>query len=38
MADAEVVEIAGSFNGWKHRLKMNLDQPPESEDASNFRS
>ncbi|XP_078173428.1 5'-AMP-activated protein kinase-like protein isoform X2 [Carex rostrata] len=37
MADAEVVEIAGSFNGWQHRLKMNLDQSSNSEDPSNFR-
>ncbi|XP_072954910.1 protein PTST homolog 3, chloroplastic isoform X3 [Typha angustifolia] len=25
MADGEIVELAGSFNGWQHRIKMDLD-------------
>ncbi|XP_073009731.1 protein PTST homolog 3, chloroplastic isoform X5 [Typha latifolia] len=25
LADGEIVELAGSFNGWQHRIKMDLD-------------
>ncbi|XP_020093902.1 uncharacterized protein LOC109713977 isoform X3 [Ananas comosus] len=33
-ANGEVVEIAGSFNGWQHRIKMDLDPSSQSTNPS----